>query len=183
MTQTRKAKNKTQACLETYVVVFIVVRKGRKPPSTPEFGTPQDDVCRGWFGNIQFSRERVTNLSPENTRGFLGKLVIILCRLPAKMPFRHTSRLCIWVFRAKLWGDDLEENEALLYRNHSMKSLWKQACLCAVLSLEGFFMQGKAVTTEHYLLHRSPNRNSGSWENLSCLHLIERQLDMGTVSS
>lgn len=61
--KTRKAKHKTKACLETYVVIFIVVRKGRKSPSAPEFGTPHYDVCRGRFGNIQFSRVRITNLS------------------------------------------------------------------------------------------------------------------------
>lgn len=49
----------------TYMVIFIVVRKGRKSPSAPEFGTPHYDVCRGRFGNVQFSRVRITNLSQE----------------------------------------------------------------------------------------------------------------------
>lgn len=59
----RKAKPETKACLKTYVVIFIVVRKGRKSPSAPELGTPHYDVCRGRLGNVQFSRVGVTDLA------------------------------------------------------------------------------------------------------------------------
>lgn len=89
--QTRKAKRQTKTCLETYVVIFIIVRKDRKSPSAPEFGTPHYDVCCGRFGNVQFSRIRVTNLSPENTKGFLGHLVMP-CELPPEIPLHHAYR-------------------------------------------------------------------------------------------
>ena len=59
----RKAKPETKACLKTYVVIFIVVRKGRKSPSAPELGTPHYDVCRGRLGNVQFGRIGVTDLA------------------------------------------------------------------------------------------------------------------------
>lgn len=52
------------------MVLFTVVGKGRKPPSAPELGTPQDDVCCGRFGNVQLSRVGVTDLSQKTQRVF-----------------------------------------------------------------------------------------------------------------
>ena len=89
----RKAKPETKACLQTYVVIFTVVRKGRKSPSAPELGTPHYDVCRGRLGNVQFGRVGVTDLAWK-TQGVLG--LVVLCKLPPEIPFHracgsHTS--------------------------------------------------------------------------------------------
>lgn len=65
----RKARAETKACLKTYVVIFIVVRKGRKSPSAPELGTPHYDVCRGRLGNVQFGRIGVTDLAWKTQGG------------------------------------------------------------------------------------------------------------------
>lgn len=90
----RKAKHETKACLETYVVIFMVVRKDRKSPSAPEFGTPHYDVCRGRSGNVQLSRVRVTNLLWKAQGHVLGNLVM-LYKLPPETPFHWAYRLHI----------------------------------------------------------------------------------------
>ena len=66
---TREATPRTKACLGTYVVIFVVVREGRKPPSAPEFGTPHYDMCCGRSWDVQFGRVRITNLSQKMQGG------------------------------------------------------------------------------------------------------------------
>lgn len=90
----RKAKHETKACLETYVVIFTVVRKDRKSPSAPEFGTPHDDVCRGRSGNVQLRRVRVTDLLWKAQGHVLGNLVM-LYKLPPEIPLHWAYRLHI----------------------------------------------------------------------------------------
>lgn len=103
---TRRAAPRTTACLGTYVVLFAVVREGRKPPSAPEFGTPHDDVCRGRSRNVQFSRVRITELPQKIQRGVLGNPVRLCERPPAVL---WTYRLCVYIFLTKLQGGYFEE--------------------------------------------------------------------------
>ena len=110
----RKAKPETKACLKTYVVIFIVVRKGRKSPSAPELGTPHYDVCRGRLGNVQFGRIGVTDLAWKTQGVFRPRCAVQTATrnsIPPGLRVAYSSFLQL--------QSPCRESEALMLRNHS----------------------------------------------------------------
>lgn len=169
------------------MVIFIVVRQGRKSPSAPEFGTPHYDVCRGWFGNVQFSRVRITNLSQEIQGAFLGNLVIIELHKEFCSPDLQVAYLS---FLNQVIGDYFEETKSHF---KEMKCCWfyeiivkESKILFSILSLCTVPSKGSSHEARQWQMNISFIQKGqiailypSSWGNFSCLFWLKGSLTLG----